>query len=296
MVGSYGPTFLTFISFFRWNKNSMLTLKSPAKVNLFLRILHKRTDGYHELASLFQAIDLCDTLKIQLDDSDHLTCSNPDLPTDRSNLILKAVDLFRKKTGVSIGLNVHLDKKIPMQAGLGGGSSNAATTLWAFNKLVGSPASESQLAQWASEIGSDISFFFSQGTAYCSGRGEKLRPLDPLPQMKITIAKPAEGLSTPEVYSRLKVDHLQKRDPELILRSFFEGKPEYFNDLEGPAFEAMPKLILLKQSLMSSGYDTVLLCGSGSSFFCFGNGSIMQNSDLSVFSTNFIQKKENGWY
>src|SRR5262249_13981075 len=108
----------------------MLTLLSPAKINLFLRILGKRPDGYHELASLFQAIDLADTIHFSLSDADHLTCTDPAIPVDRSNLIWKSVNLFRRKTGLNFHLKIHLEKKIPHQAGLGGGSSNAATTLW----------------------------------------------------------------------------------------------------------------------------------------------------------------------
>lgn len=136
-----------------------LTLKSPAKVNLFLRIVGKRPDGYHELASLFQSISLYDLLHFTPSTQDVLTCTDPSLPIDKTNLIWKAVDLFRKKTNLHTFVKVHLEKNIPTQAGLGGGSSNAATTLWALNQLCGKPATDLQLSQWAGEIGSDVSFF-----------------------------------------------------------------------------------------------------------------------------------------
>src|ERR1700733_15970617 len=113
----------------------MLTLLSPAKLNLFLRIVRRRPDGYHDLASLFQTVSLADTLHFSLSERDQLTCTDPALLTDHTNLVLKAVDLFRKKTGLSFGLKIHLEKHIPYQSGLGGGSSNAATTLWALNQL-----------------------------------------------------------------------------------------------------------------------------------------------------------------
>ncbi len=144
----------------------MLTLNSPAKVNLFLRILRRRSDGYHDLASLFQAISLYDTIHFALSDHDELTCDKPGIPTDSTNLILKAADLFRRKTGLKFGLKAHLEKRIPHEAGLGGGSSNAATTLWALNQLHGQPASPDELIAWSGEIGSDITFFLSHGTAY----------------------------------------------------------------------------------------------------------------------------------
>lgn len=139
---------------------TMLSLHSPAKINLFLRILHKRADAYHELASLFQTVDLSDILHLSLSETDSLVCSDKTLAVDSSNLIIKAANLFRKKTGIDQGLSVHLEKKIPMEAGLGGGSSNAATTLYGFNELCGRPATEAELISWASEIGSDVSFFF----------------------------------------------------------------------------------------------------------------------------------------
>lgn len=155
-----------------------MILFSPAKINLFFRVLKKRDDGYHEIASLYQAIDLGDTLNITLNECDELSCSDPSLQTDESNLVLKAAALFRKKTALALYIKVHLHKQIPIQAGLGGGSSNAATTLWALNKLANCPASFQDLALWSCELGSDVAFFFSKGAAYCTGRGELFSSLD----------------------------------------------------------------------------------------------------------------------
>lgn len=152
----------------------MLTLNSPAKINLFLRILNRRRDGYHNLASLFQTVDLLDQIHLSLDERDSLSCSDPTLPVDHTNLVTKAVELFRAKTGMAFNVRAHIDKKIPAQAGLGGGSSNAATTLWGLNTLLKNPATPQQLQVWSAEIGSDVPFFFSLGTAYCTGRGEQV--------------------------------------------------------------------------------------------------------------------------
>lgn len=153
-----------------------LKLKSPSKINLFLRILRRREDGYHDLASLFQAISLHDELNISLlpesAADDLFECDAPGVPTDRTNLVLRALDVYRKNTGRTEKFHIELNKFVPVQAGLGGGSANAATALWGANALCGSIASDEQLAAYGAEIGSDISFFFSSGTAYCTGRGE----------------------------------------------------------------------------------------------------------------------------
>ena len=222
-------------------------LESPAKVNLFLRILGKRADGYHELASLFQAVTLFDTLHMELADQDSMTCSDPTLPTDGTNLVLKAADLFRRKTGSKQGLKVHLEKRIPHQAGLGGGSSDAATTLWGLNLLRGSVVSLQDLATWSAEIGSDVPFFFSEGTAYCTGKGEILQSQPPVAVPSLWIVKPVGGTSTPAVYKNLDLTHLTQRDPLIALESFYTQDPHYFNDLETAVLIVMPELDLLKK-------------------------------------------------
>jgi 4-diphosphocytidyl-2-C-methyl-D-erythritol kinase len=272
----------------------MLTLRSPAKVNLFLRILGKRPDGYHELASLFQTVSLFDIIHFTFSDKDSLTCTDASLPLNSSNLIWKAVDLFRQKTGRQASLSVHLEKNIPMQAGLGGGSSNAATALWALNQLSGQPATIEELIKWGSQIGSDVAFFLSNGTAYCTGRGEHIRPLAPLPNTSLLLVKPREGLSTPAIYAALKLSSLSKRDPEASLESWIKGEPQYFNDLEEAAFLQMPKLKNLRQQLLNDGFQHVLLCGSGSSLFCIGEGR--QFPGYFCKQTSFCNRSSDRWY
>lgn len=271
-----------------------LTLKSPAKVNLFLRIVGKRPDGYHELASLFQTITLHDVIHFTVSKQDALFCTDPLLPTDKSNLIWKAVDLFRRKTSLHTPVKVYLEKRIPMQAGLGGGSSNAATTLWALNQLFGEPANEHQLSQWAGEIGSDVAFFLSQGTAYCTGRGENVQPLPSLQPRSLWIVKPTEGLSTPAVYSKVNLKNLLQRNPEDVLHSWRKGEPHFFNDLEEAAFSQMPTLQDLRQRLLTSGFHTVVLCGSGSSLFCLGNGQPIPG--LFSHQASFCNRPPGHWY
>jgi len=162
-----------------------LKLFSPAKINIFLRVVRRREDGFHDLASLFHVIDLGDDMSFTVLPSDagqdSLSCNMPDVPTDGSNLVVKALNLFRQKTGVTEKFSVDLFKRVPHGAGMGGGSGNAATTLWAANELCGRPASTPALLEWSGEIGSDVSVFFSSGAAYCTGRYEHARVQSAVP-------------------------------------------------------------------------------------------------------------------
>lgn len=281
----------------------MISLFSPAKLNLFLHVVRRRPDGYHDLASLFQAIDFGDTLTLSLADKDKLTIVGPSssgISCDPSNLILKAASLFRQKTGLHFGVDVLLDKHVPIQAGLGGGSSNAATTLWGLNVLCGSPASLDDLILWSGEIGSDITFFLSQGTAYCTGRGEIIRPMPKLPSHLFSssfyVVKPNWGLSTPAVFQQLKSDEIIQKDPETILQNYYLGKPDYHNDLEAAAIRAEPELATLKNLLKQGGFETVVMTGSGTSLFCLGNGTIPSWPQLLSKKVSFLRRPEDEWY
>eukprot|EP00898_Chlorokybus_atmophyticus_P008343 jgi/Chlat1/850/Chrsp104S01191 len=264
-------------------KRTSITLFSPSKINLFLRITRRRPDGYHDLASLFHAIDLGDALKFSVSPStrrDSLTTNASGVPLDDTNLINRALALFRKHTGSQQYYWVHLDKRVPTGAGLGGGSGNAATALWAANEMCGRPASTQDLAEWAAEIGSDISFFFSKGAAYCTGRGEIVEDVPPpLPlDMRLCLVKPSEECSTAEIFKTFNIDEASKVDgKELLERIVSERRirPETcINDLEAPAFRALPRLKALKQRLVAAGrgrYDAVFMTGSGSTIVLVGD-------------------------
>lgn len=272
-----------------------MRLFSPAKINLFLRVLRKREDGYHDLASLFQAIDLGDYLTFTPSEADHLSCTDPTLLCNRTNLIWKAVDLFRQKTGYCSSFHIHLEKHIPVQSGLGGGSSNAATTLWALNDLLGKPASEEDLGKWAAEIGSDISFFFSQGTAYCTGKGECVKPLLPLKQRDpLWIIKPVHGLSTPLIFKQLHLEACSTLNPEELLSRWIQGDPILINDLEVPAFQVLPSLEHVKNSLKKGG-ELAMMTGSGTGFFSFGKKPRL-DSDCQLFEASFLCRSPTRWY
>lgn len=267
-----------------------MKLFSPAKINLFFRVLKKQESGFHEIASLMQAISLGDILRIEKGHLDQLTTSDPDLPCDERNLIHQALRLYREKTGYSEPIRIHVEKRIPMEGGLGGGSGNVATTLWALNQLSGIGIKEDRLRKWAGEISSDAPFFFSSGTAYTEGRGEVVTSLDPFPSQIIWIAKPqGKGLSTPWVYEHCR-PNFHNIDPQEMLQNNL-----YLNDLEFPAFKLRPDLAKLKEDLLNLGFEKVGMTGSGTAFFCFG----LINPKLEgvhFFKTTFLSRQPHEWY
>ncbi len=229
---------------------------------MFFRVLQKRPDGYHDIASLFQAVDLFDRLFFCYADADALSCTDPAIPKDNTNLVARALALFRRHYPLP-PVQIHIEKRIPVQAGLGGGSSNAATALWGFNELAGRPYTQDQLIQMGAEIGSDVPFFFSSGAAYCTGRGEILEPYHLPEPLSGFIAKPAYGLSTPLVYQNTRPAESLPRDPRQALSHY----PQFFNDLETPAFRLEPRLAILQRELRKR-FATVVMTGSGTAFFC----------------------------
>lgn len=273
-----------------------LTLKSPAKINLFLRIVGKLPNGYHEIASLMQTVSFYDTLRLTLAQHDRFTCSAPYLPLDESNLVVRALETFRFFYKKEFRLHVHLDKQLPIQAGLGGGSGNAATMLWGLNTLFDRPFDMDELALMGAEMGSDVPFFFSEGTAYCRGRGEIVDPVTPLHPEELWIVKPVEGLSTPLVYQALDLETMPKWQPEEVLKKILEGEKEYRNDLEPPAFQLVPRLEEIKKNLLDSGFSQVLLCGSGTALFCIGEGIVPEIVGATAVKVKFINRSPEKWY
>mmetsp|Transcript_3675 Transcript_3675/g.5031 ORF Transcript_3675/g.5031 Transcript_3675/m.5031 type:complete len:356 (+) Transcript_3675:73-1140(+) len=278
-----------------------LKLKSPCKLNLFLRILNRRPSGFHDLASLFQTISLSDRIYMsKLPNSsteDEIYCSDKSLSVGKSNLVVKALDLMRTKTGIQQFFRLYLDKIVPMQAGLGGGSSNAATAMHGFNVLCGYPASQENLLLWSGDIGSDISFFFSSGTAYCTGRGEIVQSLPALPlsdDVEVHVFKPAEGLSTALVFKALDLNKCSTVVPESILHCFetdgalkAAANDRLINDLEAPAFSISALQQLKSEIAMhDTAISGVMMSGSGTSVY-----ALRSKSNPTVFPFDEIAAK-----
>lgn len=261
---------------------------SPAKVNLQLHVLGKGLDGYHQLSSWMQAVCFGDRIRMRLGPEDCLVCSDPTLPKGNANLFMQAVQLFRKKSGFPFFVEAIIDKKIPVEAGLGGGSSNAATALFGCNQLAKEKGwsffSEETLLDWAVEIGADVPFFFSLGSARCEGRGEKVYSIPFSGKKTVWIVKPPFGLSTREVFHCL---HLQSI-PDLSRGSM------WFNDLELPAFFLQPALADFKRTAEMQGAK-IVMTGSGSAFV--GEGPFPQLPEgWTGWKTCFMERQPGTWY
>ena len=274
-----------------------LTLLSPAKINLFFRVLRKREDGYHDIASLFQMVDFCDILSISIHPSeDVFSTNNTSLRWDQSNLIYRAVELFKQKTDLHFFVQIDLQKKIPMQAGLGGGSGNAATILYALNKLLNTEVAEATLASWGSTLGADVPSFFSAGRVFCEGIGEKLTYVAKK-QEKYWILKPKNlALSTPEVFSKLCLNQISSRSPYDLLETFAQGCGEPVNDLEETAFKILPILQSFKKRFLDLGFHHVVMTGSGTAFIGFGDVKPFQLSDVDVWHVESVYRPSHDWY
>ncbi len=272
---------------------------SPCKVNLLLNILGKRPDGFHELETLLHPVNVFDSLSFTRTETGiQLTCSDPALPTDGENLVFRAATVFLQKAGVKDGVRIHLEKKIPVAAGLGGGSGNAATTLTGLNELFGEPLLPGELHEAAAALGSDVPFFLQTKPAVATGRGEKIQPLDWFPALKgaaFLLIHPGFGIATAWAYQQLArfpdalngeegrakklVSLLQKADLK-------KAGAEFYNSLEAPALEKYPLLALFQEFLRENGAVT-LMSGSGSTTFGVIHGKTPAEQLAEKFKVKF---------
>jgi 4-diphosphocytidyl-2-C-methyl-D-erythritol kinase len=253
---------------------------SPCKINLLLNILGRRPDGFHELETLFHPVALCDTLHFERSGGGiELTCSDPQLPTDGSNLVHRAAAAFREAAGITEGVRLHLEKRIPLAAGLGGGSGNAATTLLGLNELFGGPLSATQLHELATRLGSDVPFFLQTRPALATGRGECLEPLDFFPALTgktFLLIHPGFGIATAWAYQQLAKHPAALNGQPGRARQLMEllrttdaqtAGSAFYNALEAPALNKYPILALYQEFLRANGALAALMSGSGSTTF-----------------------------
>jgi 4-diphosphocytidyl-2-C-methyl-D-erythritol kinase len=256
------------------HKKNVISLKAPAKVNLFLEILGKRDDGYHEIETIMQEIDLADSLQFEeTQEGVKLECNDKNIPVNQDNLVCKAANLILEECGIKKGVLINLEKNIPVGAGLGGGSSDAATTLKALNSLWKVGLSNEELMEFAAKLGSDIPFFINGKTSLCRGRGELIAPVEVRSRMDYIILFPRVHISTETIYKNLKIDLTKKRKDV----SFFLDALKYsevasiskllFNRLEEVIFATYPDLLQVKSDLESFDFCGVSISGSGSAFF-----------------------------
>jgi 4-diphosphocytidyl-2-C-methyl-D-erythritol kinase len=246
-----------------------LSLKSYAKINLCLCVLKEREDGYHEIFSVMQAIDLHDQLTLHKTEKNIvIECDHPDLPKDEKNLVYRAADLLFKEINFKGGVKIDIEKKIPVSAGLGGGSSNAAFTLKGINQLFDLKLSLRKLHSLASRIGSDVPFFLYSGQAIARGRGEKIVPIRLYRDYRLVLVCPNFMISTERVYRDVKIDltgdglfiNLKNCDGK---DGFFNILRKFHNDLEKVVVNSYAMIGQIKETLERFGAIKSSMSGSG---------------------------------
>lgn len=278
-------------------RGTAYSVHAPAKLNLFFEVRQRRRDGFHEIETLMIPVSLYDTLyfrsaprALSFDESttfgeshsairfscrdltDGFAAADPhrEIPTDASNLVVRAIELLRERSGVETSAEVELVKRIPAAAGLGGGSSDAAAALLAANAAWSLGWSRSRLGQLAAELGSDVPFFLGRGAAVCRGRGEIVEPVAGLGDWHAVVVTPPVGLSTPEVYAQVEIPS-QPRSVDTYIEKLRGAAsrvaPQPYNTLESAALKLTPWIDRLRSEVQRTGCRSQAMSGSGSSYF-----------------------------
>lgn len=274
------------------------TLPAYAKINWQLHVLGRRADGYHELRTIFQTVTLHDRLTFIPRDDERLalTCDDPLVPIDEKNLVLRAAHALREKYRIREGAALHLEKRIPMEAGLGGGSSDAAVALLGLAELWRIKTGREELSAIGARLGADVPFFFTGGTALGTGLGTEISPLEDVEAEHLLIIKPNAKVSTPEAYKALKRPALTKEEGDIILsisraEAPIQDSPHevLHNDFEPPIYELYPEIALAQRMLIEHGARGALLAGSGASVF-----GIFENEEALLRARTALEA-QNGW-
>ncbi|ACM60636.1 4-diphosphocytidyl-2-C-methyl-D-erythritol kinase [Caldicellulosiruptor bescii] len=276
-----------------------MKLKAYAKINLALDVLSKREDGYHEIRTIMQTVDLYDIINIEKIEEDNIivTTSSENIPTDNKNHAYIAASLLKERFGVKQGVRIHIEKNIPVSAGLAGGSTDAAAVLKGLNEIFELNLSEQQLMEIGREIGADVPFCLVGGTALCEGIGEKVIKLKSAPQMNILIAKPEVYVSTQAVYEALDLSKIKKRpNIEAMISAIEEGNVKEIaknlcNVLEVVTVNQYPVINRVKDIMRNNNALGTVMTGSGPAVFgIFGNkyNALKAAERLKVFIKEII--------
>lgn len=258
-------------------------------------MIGKRSDGYHEIASLLHTVSFGDYLTFTSAQSDYFTISGQEqLPKDNSNLVIKALQLFRKNTGWNQPFHIHLQKNIPLGSGLGGGSSNAATTLWALNSMSGLHIPKDELQKWSTELGSDVPFFFSNGCAVCTGRGEIVENY-PVIEESLYLFLNEQNVNTKTVFSQV-IPPYKSRDVSQLIVDTLQKKYPCINELEEAACKAYPSLQHTRENIVANFAGPVFMTGSGGSFVGVGIPKRKLFSNYLVVKSISNSRREKEWY
>lgn len=249
-----------------------MKIEANAKVNLTLDVVRKREDGYHELDMIMVPLSLCDVLDVTFSDKDEIICGEANFPLDETNTIYKAICLLRDKFHLKEHFKVVVDKHIPMQAGLAGGSADGAATLKAIIQLCNFEIEESELLDIAKKIGADVPFCIINETSRVQGIGEKVTRFKIDCPFYLLLVKPKEGVSTGLAFSKIDFDHCIHPNVDKAQSALMNNDYETFcscigNTLEQSAFTITPVIKVIKDELLVAGMDTVLMSGSGSTVF-----------------------------
>jgi len=282
-----------------------LERKSPCKVNLLLNILGPRPDGFHELETVMHPVNLFDDIQFERGGRGiQLTCNESLLPADSRNLVYRAADAFLNLHRPRDGVRIHLQKKIPLAAGLGGGSGNAATTLLALNELFDRPLATAKLHELAASLGSDVPFFLQNRPALATGRGEQIRPLDFFAALRgkaFLLIHPGFGIATAWAYQNLarfpaalngRPGRAEKLVSLLQAGDLRAAGGELYNSLEAPALEKYPVLAMFQEFLRANGALAALMSGSGSTTFAIVENVAGAEMLVEKFNSRF---GANGW-
>ena len=270
-----------------------MKILSPAKINLFLHVTGKRSDGYHDFVSLMCCVDLYDTVSLKLGTGRKISviCPDANVPEDETNLAYRAAFLFLKTLKRNEGVEISIEKQIPVAAGLGGGSSNAAAVFSGLNRYYGHPFSRDQLISMGHAIGADVPFFIYNKPAIASGIGDKLQPYKGLLKFKALLVYPGFGISTAEVYKNLNLGLTKcKKNLRQFLLSYhaFDVGYHLCNDLESAVESKYPEIFVAKEALLSHGAEGALMSGSGSTVF-----GLFSEEDKALSAKHAIDQNKN---
>ena len=244
-----------------------------AKINLVLDVLRKRADGYHEVSMVMQAVDLADTIQLEEAPRNWLVTDSKYIPPNMNNLAMRAVTLMQSRFKQVSPLQVTLQKRIPVAAGMAGGSTDCAGVMLGINRMFDLGLTLPELEQLAAELGSDIPFCLGGPTALATGRGEKIAPLPPCPPLHFVLVKPPFGVSTPKVYGNLRIAEIKEHpDVGACIQGLTAGNKKQILDslgnlLEHSTFQLQPQVEELKRNMAAFGCDHVLTSGSGPTVF-----------------------------
>ena len=246
--------------------------KSFAKVNLCLDVIKKRDDGYHELDMIMVPIDLFDTVNIEISDKMQIKTNKGFLPLDKRNTVIKAIEVLREEYGFRENFKIELVKNTPTQGGLGGGSSNAATTMRMIDEMLDLKMSEEKMISLGEQVGADVPFCVYGRPAAVQGFGDKLKPIENNLDFYLFIVKPKWGVSTPQAFKKIDFNNLYHPNCKAVIEGLENNDYRLFKDsignsLEAGAFKLVKEIKVLKKELLDFGFDQAVMSGSGSTVF-----------------------------